>query len=570
MLSTKICTFNIEEPVFAQLKSKVSTIYDGSIGNRIKIPNLSREDVHYCLLNLDFPENFHEYEIFVINLLRDTPIDYKIEDHQRELITGSSVMVLQSSFPETLFDPKPLCLNLLRNKINSLCKQSLFIVFSESDYEIEYQPVIISDSFPKKGQKESYSVYNFFDFPLLKEGKSGVETQVIESVNFELKKILEKHNEDASYYQTFFHPDVWDKTKRENINDPNFFPIMLNSQDEIISYAHSYDNLTLFVFPQFKKKDEFLDEFLFEFAPNIVPKLFPEIIKNQWTKDEEYYLPNHSNLLKEKEEETIRFTKEIENIESKITANTNKYFFLHEMLLATGDDLVKSVITFLKWLGFKNPVDFDKDKKGVLEEDIQIDTNKGLIIIEVKGIGGTSKDSDCSQISKIKHRRAKERESFDVYAHYLVNHQRHLPPMERENPPFTVNQISDSSNEERGLMSTWQLFNLYYFVLNGIVTKEEAKEKFYEFGLIDFKPNCQLLGKVGEIFQNGYVPILNLKDVKISVGNTLLVEKNNQLKSVKIISLHVNDISVEEAINTEVGIKLNQKIAIKSLLYLKL
>jgi len=478
-------------------------------------------------------------------------------------------MVLQSAYPENLFDPKPLALHLLRNEIDSLKKKSLFIVFAESSYEIEYQPVIISDSYPKEYQKESYSLYNFFNFPIPNKSKSGIETKVNESVNDELKKILIKHNDDARFYQTFYHPDIWVKNKKESIDDPSFIPLMYNSQEEIISYAHFYEDLTLFVFPQFKNKGIFLKDFLFEFAPNIVPEYFPEIVKNKWTKEKEYLLPNHLNLLKEKEKEIQRHKKELKNIEERILTNNNKFSFLHEMLLTTGDDLVKAVITFLKWLGFENSIDLDTGKKGVLEEDIQIEIDKGLIIIEVKGIGGTSKDSDCSQISKIKYRRSKERNSFDVYAHYLVNHQRHLPPLKRENPPFTDNQIKDSENDERGLMSTWQLYKLYFLIQNGIITKVEAKEKFYKYGLINFKPECQFLRKVEEIYQNGLVIILKIKDVKISVGNTLLVEKNNQLNLVQIISLHVNDKSVKEVENAEVGIKLNQKIANKSTLYLK-
>ena len=71
-------------------------------------------------------------------------------------------------------------------------------------------------------------------------------------------------------------------------------------------------------------------------------------------------------------------------------------------------------------------------------------------------IGGTSKDEECSQIFKIKSRRMKELKRFDVFGLYIVNHQKHLPPLNRENPPFTENQIQDAINDERGLLTTWQ------------------------------------------------------------------------------------------------------------------
>ena len=125
-----------------------------------------------------------------------------------------------------------------------------------------------------------------------------------------------------------------------------------------------------------------------------------------------------------------------------------------------------------------------------------METEDGLLVIEIKGIGGTSTDGQCSQIEKIKNRRMQERRNFDVFGLYIVNHQRYQPPLLRENPPFKREQIQDAENDKRGLLTTWQLFNLYFSIKNGCISKEEARKALLKYGLIEFSPqNCVSLGE---------------------------------------------------------------------------
>jgi len=259
--------------------------------------------------------------------------------------------------------------------------------------------------------------------------------------------------------------------------------------------------------------------------------------------------------------------------EQKIEENIERFSFLHEIISETGDKLTSSLIKFFNWFGFDNVNDFDKTNTNslALEEDIQVKLPKGLLIIECKGIGGTSTDADCSQISKIKHRRCKERKNFDVFALYIVNHQRYLPPLNRKNPPFTNHQIEDAKNDERGLLTTWQLFQLYFDIEAGVITKEEAREMILEYGLIEFTPKgLSLLYEPNEIFSDGHVCIVNLDNVSLKVDDDLFIEKNGRFKKVRIISMQENGIVVNEASTGEVGLKVSSKIEKKSKIWKKI
>lgn len=106
-----------------------------------------------------------------------------------------------------------------------------------------------------------------------------------------------------------------------------------------------------------------------------------------------------NELVLEKAEIERRFQEELKQNANELIRVQNEFRFVKNLLIATDQILVNSVIDFLKWLGFQNVLDGDgNNTEGKKEEDINIETNDGLIIIEVKGLGGTSKDADCSQI----------------------------------------------------------------------------------------------------------------------------------------------------------------------------
>lgn len=566
----RICCIDIDKKVIDRLKQSKFNIYSGSLGNKIKVPNSSRRENHQLLLDYDFPPNLHEYDMVILDLNNFETVDYKPEDHIRSNHTGKSALTLLSSYPETIFDQRPLSSVILNKRLNQIGERKhIIIAFTSSSYDIEYETVKITESYAERQGTEKHNIYGFSGYTPLSESKYGKEMTIC-NIREDLKHLLQINIPETIYNQTFNHPTKWDNGKY--MPDPKFVPLIKNSSNDIVSISEFRENSIIFYFPQIEKKDDFLDTFLTKIAPDILPEIFPFSTTFSWKGEEEYWLPNHKRLLEEKKEIEKEYEEKIESKNNELSKNSEQFSFLHEIITETGDNLVDALIKYLRWLGFNKvtKVDEENSNSTVLEEDIQVELDEGLLIIECKGIGGTSTDSDCSQISKIKHRRCKERNKFDVYALYIVNHQRYLPPVNRQNPPFTENQKQDAINDERGLLTTWQLFNLYFEIKSGIFNKESARAYLLKYGFIEFRPdNLTFIDEPKELFQNGKVCIVNISNVVLNIADEILVEKNGKFIITTIEGIQIKDKPVSYAENGEIGLQLSNPIKKKSILWKK-
>jgi hypothetical protein len=167
----------------------------------------------------------------------------------------------------------------------------------------------------------------------------------------------------------------------------------------------------------------------------------------------------------------------------------------------------------------------------------------------------------CAQISKVKYRRLKERGTFDVFALYIVNHQLHLPAEERRNPPFNETQIEDASNDDRGLLTTYDLFKLYFSVSNGHISKEDARCALFQTGLVTFKPSSSVnVPGPLEIHHGGDVVIFKAEGFSLRKDMSVILCDEGKCRSANIVEIQINGQSVEEVNAGEVGIKLSEKV----------
>lgn len=563
---TKICCLNLDEDIIAYF-SKDFDVYDGSLGKMVDVTDhnkrLSRTNL---LLNFDFPDNMHEFDVFVIDLGNIETIKYKEEDHTKKRIVGNSNYYFVSSMPETLFNPIPIGCEILQERLKIKSRPTLKIIFQNVKQTISYtyKDVAQYDS-GETIEKTNYSfTADFTSKPLF-----GKEVEICD--NNIAKLLFSKFENEIEYYQTYFHPTIHDKVTGKSIPDnEHFIPLLTNIYGDIVSYIWISESEISFMLPQLKSKEQLLDILFKEILYCHYSEYFPSIEASSWKKKSQYFLPGQQSLQEEKERITHKYEEDIKNVNLKIEKNVQEFKFLHDILSESGSTLVKAIITYLKWLGFENVLDKDETvKNDIFEEDVQVDLGeKGLLIIEVKGLHGTSKDSECAQISKIRYRRCEERGKFDVYGLYIVNNERSVEPLKRTIPPFNDNQIKDAKNDKRGLIYTWQLFNLYFNIENGFISKDEARERMLMTGLVDFSPKLIELGKPYAYYHNKTVVCVELYNVPLSNKDILAYEVNGQYRLLQIEEIEQNHSSISKVSNGKVGIKVDKPVPNINMLYL--
>jgi len=363
----------------------------------------------------------------------------------RNQIVGSKAYYFISSYPETIFDPRPYASYYLSRKLQIKAdKPTIKVLFQTNIYSIEYRIKNIADYYDNGDER--HNNYEHIDNICTNNQVCGTEVKICDN---RISHILfDSVAEDCYYNQTYNIPLVW--KGEERVADDRFIPLLTNNVGQIISYFFISENAVTIMLPQCKNKLQLLKKVFEEILFPHYSEYFPTIDAASWRNHTEYFLPNQQRLIQEKEDLKKQYEKYLIAIECEMKENEKRYSFLHTLLTGSGKPLVDAIIKYLNWLGFTNVIDLDTIKQDgdLLEEDIQIDMgDEGLLIIEVKGINGTSTDSECSQIHKIKFRRCEERRRFDVKALYIVNNERNIEPKKRTIPPFNDTQIKDAIND---------------------------------------------------------------------------------------------------------------------------
>jgi len=567
----QICAIDLDREIVEALGAKGLHCFSGTLGSQVKVPN-SGDKSHPCLPNFYFPPNLHEYDIVIVDLQDREPIEYIESEHTRSFLKGSEQMVLLSRYPETIFDPRPLSSSILGAKLGDFfAKETLTIVFCSANEISNYHPIIITPdhiSPDKPIQKFLYEFMPCLSKSYNKMGKNVVVSDIQEDFNI----FLHKYRKNFIYEIVFQHPTQWLENDRKSMPRKDFVPLLLNCSNEIVGFIDfSLEASVVLAFPQLHDgKKEFLIELIDQLLPGLFPKIFPYSEQFSWLKLENYLLPNQADIVARKAKLEDEYKAALTEIEEEFQKNRAKYKFLHDLITETGDSLVKAIEELFIWLGFENTVNMDETNPEIKEEDIQIPLEKGLLVIEIKGIGGTSKDSECWQISKIKNRRAKERNSFDVFGLYIVNHQRYLDPIKRKNPPFSEQQIADAESDERGLLTTYEIFKLYSYIPKGFITKEDARSCLLKYGLVEFKPSrSSRLGYPLEVHHNGEVVILNISNITVNKSASIIVCNDDGWLRAEILEIKLKDETIESVSEGEIGVRLSSRVLKTSELWLE-
>lgn len=562
--TTRVLSIDMDQEVVDFLRKENLETYDCTFGPFVDARNVdSYWDRLPIYLEHNLPNNLHEYSVVIEDLgfeRKTIPYDLGQIHKQKAIVdTDSSFKSLCLEKPINVFDPVPFCCFLLKSKFETKKGKLIEIIFQAPKYEVRYSGIRFSNNTHNIGVFSNYQ--NIVDFT--QKSLSGDRVKLVKE--YRLSDILFSGLEDQlRYSQTFYHPTISKNGSYDTEPNPHFIPLLLNEQGDIISYVYIKNETLTFVLPQIENKVVLLERLFTNCLYRNFSELFPLQTKNTWQTKKEYELPEIVHLCQEKEEARQIYENTVEQKDKSIAEIRKKYNFLYEMLTESGEVLVKKVKQFLEWLGFENVVSMDETvKEGEdFQEDLQIHLAENeLLIIEVKGLYGTSKDNECSQISKIELRRIHERKYSNVHSLYIVNNERGKEPLKRQMPPFTEPQIKDAKYALRAMTYTYQLFNLYFEIEKGIISKEEARKAFFQNGLVDFHTNFKSLGTPYDYFKNNKVACIELHDTILSVGDKVYFEDDRKrLNVVEIVNIQVDRQNTQTAKDGKVGIEFNMKI----------
>ncbi len=511
------------------------------------------------------PRDLHEMDyIIVSNQLTSNQISDELSNTYIKLSQGRLTRDLTA-----------LDMNLLRREIFKSPNEQCIIFFADKYNEESYE--IFDKLNPHIDSKMDTDNLGFPFFPRLAiENRGGTifkrPPEDVRNKSFiEITELLLKY-EEGSYFGTVYPSGTTYAGK----------VLLLSKAGEIIAKYEKEGFKHFFYLPMIKDKKNFLIDLFTKVLPESNFPYFKETLSEygsfKWVTDSAYISRDEMIKRDQIADEINRHKQKVEhlNIELDVISKVPENVWVKKLLTAHSDALVQAVVSFFKFLEFENitvPDDaIDNTDETLLEEDINIAFKPQLtLIIECKGLGGTSKDSECSQPDKIALRRRKEAHKNGIKDHtfrpfYIVNHQRFKSPELRENPPFREPQIDNAEMCFRGMTTTYELFKVHHMIQAGVLSKEEARECFLQIGLIDFRVKLRPLYN-DENFPSAKVYSFDLKKTPGSFiknnGKLILEDNDNHWHVLDIKGLQVSRENVLEATDKDTasaGVKVNKYI----------
>jgi hypothetical protein len=444
-----------------------------------------------------------------------------------------------------VIDPRPLAMHSVQKAFKRILEHGgIFIVQLSARLSLTYT-IATTDSYGAaySGSPFSCTTWSFLKVleTLQTDRQEGTEIEFIPSVS--MSGLLKRAADGAHYLCVVEYPRG---------SDAHWLPLATNKYGHTVAalWAIGSDPIGyVLLLPQMPRLDTVIVPLIEEYCTRLSPQLFPYHERLSWLYRPEYELPEVLALeesirtVKSQADESIRELDQ--QIESIRTANNDWY----TLLSGTGDELVKAVIHTLRSLGFNQVIDVDEEARSKgqdrnLREDVRIHDSPTILVIDVKGIIGGPEDTEATQSEKHALMRAAE---FDgkVKPLTIINHQRNIPPHDRNPNPYRQEIINNALQTGLGLMTTWDLFRLARNKRQLGWRDDYVKAVLYRPGRIEPIPaHYSEIGCMVKVWRDafGIVP-----GRQLSIGEIIAIETNNSFVESPIDSLQIDGKSVPEA-----------------------
>lgn len=569
----KILLMDLPDDVEKKLKAAHFNVRSASFG----IPYLTAESALYTLVSYEFSiPNHAEQEIVVIDLT--LPEFQKHPSENRTPVEGNTDYWSKNNFG--FVDPRVASMDIARPAFDTiLANGGIFVVFADDRSVVE--TVFARHKASKldivRSDIDNWSFLSLF-------GKKIFSTQAVEGEELYLKddstefaKLVAPYLAGARFTCTLepLNHYFWKGHPQFNRLFDAWQPTILDKFGNAVGgvfFSNEHLKGSVFVFPRINNKGDFLLDFIRDYLPTFMAKLFPYSENKNWTLRDEYQ-PTSVIMLKD---EMVRIREEtserIRLLETEIEEEQEKNRHLLDLLTQSDDSLVKAVVKNLKILGFQNVIDVDEqlEELGIPNnklEDIHILDEPTTVLVEVKGLAGFPRDDDALQVQKHVPIRMKEWDRTNVKGLTIINHQKSLPALDRDNiNVFRELIVTSAFEQDLGLTTTVDLYRLVKSFEVNAWRHEDIKDLFTRSGRLELIPiHYEFVGIVENYWEKISVVGIRIEQGSIALNDRISFELPLEFREIGVTSLQVENTAVENAaVSLLAGVKTDlQKTVLK-------
>ncbi len=531
----KILLIDVESSAFDILIENGFNVKAGTFGQPYKVEKSSG---HLPLISKPLLPNFAEQEIVIVDL------DYKLANRPiGEKSRPDDELDFWGKCDYGLIDPRvKAALNVQNGFDRILNAGGVAVVFAKNktpgSIKIARKGYLQFEVEKNIHQSEWDFISDLSDMQVF--ATNGEEMYVVDP-NSSIGKLLKLHLPDSSYDCTL------EGGYRKN--NP-WSALVKNKFDQAVALFRPCSSGYVIVLPQIKDKTGFLKSLFTDVLPEMAPHLFPGIEKGRWTHLPDYELPEVVQLQDQRSQLEANFKADLADLKEQELKVRSQDGWMHDLITQTGDPLVIAVQMGLKTLGFKNVIDMDevRDKEGKSRrEDLQIQDISPTLVVDIKGIANFPVDEDVLQANKHATLLMREQSRTDIFGLSLINHQRHIPPLQRDNEmPFRQELIQVALESQLGMLTAWDFYRL---VRNARLNQWKFDHVFpvlYMHGRVEIVPiHYQYLGKVAKVWTDKFG--IDLESGTVSIGERIAIEFSVLYEEVDVTELMVNNIKVKDA-----------------------
>lgn len=540
----KILLLDVDSDVVKTVESKWADVVVGALGRPYQV---EKKSGFTPVINHDFLDGHEECEVIVADFVMRKP-EPRASGEKHRPMEETDLWAKQDL---GYIDNRGLTGLREREALERIVRQGgLIVVFA--DFAVPHEAMMASIGYSglMREKEVNLNVWNLIR-PLenlyVSESRGASMTSVDSSI---LGKLVSKYLTGGSYTCTL-------KTRS---SDDEWVPLVANKFQQCVgAYLKKNDRLVALVVPQLADKAGFVDELLTSVLPEYLPSLFPGIATGAWAHRAEYELSRVAELRREKAriEEETRVA--IAALDDQIVAEQAANGWIHDLLTATGDELVNAVKRALAEFGFSAVVDVDeiRDNAGQSRrEDLRIEDRNPVLVVDIKGIGGRPTDEDATQANKHALIHARETKNSDVQGLSIINHERHMPPLERDNAmPFRAELLTIADETKLGLMTSFDLYRILVNMRRWNWASSNVTPLLYGSKRIGIVPaHYEYIGTVAGVWPKAKAFGVVIESGVVKVGDTLAIEGPIYFEELPVSSIRVNNVEVQSAtINDQAG-----------------